>query len=109
MTGQTTTTQCSPGRRKARAGRPWRGRASGPARTGLRRAGATPGRVVRLGQVIQVRGEDVRGEMYLLSYAQTASGPQFSVSARARYQLGPPGPRRPGPRSCRPRPGPVRL
>ena len=110
MTGQTTTTQRSPGRRKARS-RP------AVARAGLsdRRApgsggpGATPGRVVRLGQVIQVRGEDVRGELYLLSYAQTVFGPQFSLFARARYQLGPPGPRRPRPRLCRPRPGPVRL
>ena len=59
--------------------------------------GATPGRVVRLGQVIPVRGEDVSGEVYLLSYAQRSSGPQFSLFARARLQAGPPGPRHPGP------------
>lgn len=98
MTGQTTTTQRSPGRRKARS-RPAVARAG--LRTGAHRAQegrrATPGRVVRLGQVIQVRGEDVRGELYLLSYAQTASGPQFSLFARACCQLGPPWPRRPGP------------
>ena len=78
------------------------GAAGGPAHApGSAAPGATPGRVVRLGQVIPVRGEDGRGELYLLSYAQTASGPQFSLFARARYQLGPPGP--PGPR----RPGRV--
>ena len=43
-----------------------------------------PGRVVRLGQVIPVRGEDADGEVYLLSYAQTASGPQLSLLAPAR-------------------------
>ena len=46
--------------------------------------GAAPGRVVRLGQVIPVPSEDVSGEVYLLSYAQTASGPQLSLFARAR-------------------------
>jgi hypothetical protein len=62
--------------------------------------GAAPARVVRLGQVIPVLGEDVSGEVYLLSYAQTASGPQLSLFARARPRSGrpgPPGPRRPGP------------
>jgi len=57
--------------------------------------GATPGRIVRVGQVIPVRGEDVSGEVYLLSYAQRSSGPQFSLFARARRHSGPPGPRHP--------------
>lgn len=43
---------------------------------------ATLGRVVPLGQLIQVRGEDLSGEVYLLSYAQVASGPQLSLLAR---------------------------
>jgi hypothetical protein len=47
-------------------------------------SGAEPARVVRLGQVIPVPSEDVSGEVYLLSYAQTASGPQLSLFARAR-------------------------
>ena len=46
--------------------------------------GAAPARVVRLGQVIPVPSEDVSGEVYLLSYAQTVSGPQLSLFARAR-------------------------
>jgi DNA-directed RNA polymerase specialized sigma24 family protein len=57
---------------------------------------ATPGRVVRLGQMIPVRGEDAGGEICLMSYAQTASGPQLSLLARVRYQSGPPGGHRPG-------------
>jgi hypothetical protein len=47
---------------------------------------AGPVRVVRLGQVIPVRGEDADGEVYLLSYAQTAAGPQLSVLAPARLR-----------------------
>jgi hypothetical protein len=39
--------------------------------------------------MIPVRGENGRGELYLLSYAQTASGPQLSVFAWARYPRGP--------------------
>jgi hypothetical protein len=50
--------------------------------------GATPGRVVRLGRLIPVRGADVSGEVYLLSYAQTASGPQFSLLMRTRSRSG---------------------
>jgi hypothetical protein len=55
--------------------------AAGPAHAAGR---AGRGRVVPLGQVVPVRTADGRGEMYLLSYAQTASGPQFSVFVRAR-------------------------
>src|SRR5580700_695799 len=54
--------------------------------------GAAPARVVRLGQVIPVPGEDVSGEVYLLSYAQTASGPQLSLFARDRLWSVRPGP-----------------
>jgi DNA-directed RNA polymerase specialized sigma24 family protein len=55
-------------------------------------AGAAPARVVRLGQVIPVPGEDASGEVYLLSYAQTASGPQLSLFARDRLWSVRPGP-----------------
>lgn len=54
-------------------------------------AGRTPA-PVPLGQVIAVGGADVCGEVYLLSYARTASGPQFSVFARTRHPSGPWGP-----------------
>ena len=50
--------------------------------------GARSGRVVRLGRLIPIRGVDVSGDVYLLSYAQTASGPQFSLLARTRSQPG---------------------
>ena len=50
--------------------------------------GARSGRVVRLGRLIPIRGADVSGDVYLLSYAQTASGPQFSLLARTRSQPG---------------------
>jgi hypothetical protein len=49
---------------------------------------AAPGRVVPLGRRLAVRGADVAVELYLLSYARTACGPQFSVFARARGQSG---------------------
>ncbi len=49
---------------------------------------AAPGRVVPLGQRLAVRGADVAVELYLLSYARTACGPQFSVFARIRDQSG---------------------
>ncbi len=45
---------------------------------------AAPGRVVPLGQVIAFRGADVTGELYLLSYARMAPGPQLSAFARTR-------------------------
>jgi len=57
---------------------------------------AGPGRIVRLGQRIMGGGADASGEIYLLSYARTASGPQFSVFARTRHWSGawePSGPR----------------
>ena len=57
---------------------------------------ASPGRVVPLGQRIAFHGGDVAGELYVLSYARVASGPQLSVFARARDQSGgwqPSGPR----------------
>jgi hypothetical protein len=47
--------------------------------------------VVRLGQVIPVRDQDTDGEVYLLSYAHTAAGPQLSVLAPARLRPAPPG------------------
>lgn len=57
---------------------------------------ASPGRVVPLGQRIAFHDADVAGELYVLSYARVASGPQLSVFARARGQAGgwqPSGPR----------------
>ena len=49
-----------------------------------------------LGQKVRVRGAGVHGEVYLVSYARVAPGPQFSVFARTRQ---PPGPWEPsGPR-----------
>jgi hypothetical protein len=69
---------------------PGTGAAAGPpGAPGLAGPGAGHGRVVRLGQAIPVRGADVTGEVYLLSYAQTASGPQFSLLARTRPRSGP--------------------
>jgi len=72
-----------------------RPRAAGPGSAGPGSAGpgsagpgAGSGRVVRLGRPIPVRGADVSGEVYLLSYAQTASGPQFSLLARTRSRSG---------------------
>jgi hypothetical protein len=51
---------------------------------------------VPLRQIVRVCDADVYGEVYLLSYARVASGPQFSVFARTRQ---PPGPWEPsGPR-----------
>jgi hypothetical protein len=49
---------------------------------------ASPGRVVPLGQLISFHGADVAGELYVLSYAPMASGPQLSVFARACDQSG---------------------
>jgi hypothetical protein len=62
-----------------------RPRAAGPGSAG---PGVRSDRVVRLGRLIPVRGADVSGEVYLLSYAQTASGPQFSLLARTRFRSG---------------------
>jgi hypothetical protein len=73
------------------------GAAAGPAHApGSAGPQATRGRIVRLGQVIPVRGQDADGEICLMSYAQTASGPQLSLLARVRYHSGPPGRHRPG-------------
>jgi hypothetical protein len=54
-------------------------------------APAAPGRVIPLGQVIPVRGDDVSGEMYLLSYAQSATVARLTVVTRARGEFVPPG------------------
>jgi len=44
---------------------------------------------VPLGQIVRVRGTDIQGEVYLLSYTRVGSGPQFSVFARTRQPSGP--------------------
>ena len=44
---------------------------------------------VPLRQIVRVCDADVDGEVYLLSYARVASGPQFSVFARIRQLPGP--------------------
>ncbi|HEV3288184.1 MAG TPA: hypothetical protein VG123_04250 [Streptosporangiaceae bacterium] len=62
---------------------------SPPVRPRPARPGARSGRVARLGQVIPVRGADMAGEVCLLSYARTASGPQFSLLARTSRVPGP--------------------
>ena len=74
----------------------WFPRRAVPARPGT---GAAAGRThppVPLGQVVEVRGADVRSEVCLLSYARVAGGPQFSVFARTPQPSGgwePSGPR----------------
>ena len=70
-------------------GRPGPGRRSWVRSSGPAGPGARSCRVVRLGQVIPVRGADVSGEVHLLSYARTASGPQFSLLARIGPHPGP--------------------
>ena len=50
-----------------------------------------PRRVIPLDQVIPVRGEDVSGEMYLLSCALTDACARFTVVVRARGEFVPPG------------------
>jgi len=62
--------------------------AGGPGPAGSR---AAPGWFIPLGQVIPVRGGEVSGEMYLLSYAQTAPGARLTVITRARGEFVPPG------------------
>jgi DNA-binding CsgD family transcriptional regulator len=66
-----------------------------PAVSGRAAAGASgtvaAGRVIPLGQVIPVRGDDVSGEMHLLSYAQTPRGARLTVVTRARGEFVPPG------------------
>ena len=73
---------------QAAAGSPTTAAAGGP---GPASPPAVPGRVIPLGQVIPVRGGDVSGEMYLLSYAQTALGARLTVITRARGEFVPPG------------------
>ena len=79
-------------------------RVSGPAAAaGRSAAGSGTGTAARrtcapvpLGQMVRVRGADVHGEVFLLSYARVASGPQLSVFARTRQSSGswePSGPR----------------
>jgi hypothetical protein len=48
----------------------------------------SPDRVVPVGMMIPVRDDDVRGELYLLAFSQTASGARFSMHARIRGELG---------------------
>ena len=72
-------------------------RVSGPAAAaGRSAAGSGTGTAARrtcapvpLGQMVRVRGAAVDGEVFLLSYARVASGPQFSVFARTRQPSGP--------------------
>jgi hypothetical protein len=63
-----------------------------PASSGSSAPGPVPGRLVRLGQVILVRGAPAGGEVYLLSYAQTEAGPQLSLFVRSTRQADPSGP-----------------
>jgi hypothetical protein len=70
-------------RRRPAGAAAWRARPPGPAGPQ-----AAPGRVVPLGQRIAFRGADFTGELYLLSYARVASGPQLSVFAHKRRRSG---------------------
>ena len=69
-----------------------RNRPAMPVSSGSAAPGPVPGRLVRLGQVIPVRGETGGGEVYLLSYAQTGPGHQLSLFVRSTRQDGPSGP-----------------
>ena len=62
---------------------------SAAARSGTGTAARRTYAPVPLGQIVRVRGADVQGEVYLLSYTRVASGPQFSVFARTRQPSGP--------------------
>jgi DNA-binding CsgD family transcriptional regulator len=82
--------------RLVRMGLPRRFPAGTPA-TGPPPGSAAPRRIVPLGQVITTVDDltDVTTELYLLSYAETALGPQLSVFARTRrppYRWAPTGP-----------------
>jgi hypothetical protein len=83
FTQPTARTQPAAGARPSTAGGP----AAAGSGTGM--ASGWKHAPVPLGQMIAVRGSDVRGEVYLLSYARPASGPQFSVFARTRRPSGP--------------------
>ena len=61
---------------------------SAAARSGTGTAARRTYAPVPLGQIVQVRGAGVQGEVYLLSYTRVASGPQFSVFARTRQPSG---------------------
>jgi hypothetical protein len=50
-------------------------------------ANPSPDRVVPVGMMIPIRDDDVRGELYLLAFSQTASGARFSMHARMRSEL----------------------
>jgi hypothetical protein len=69
-----------------------RSRPATPAGSGPPAPGPVAGRLVRLGQVIPVRGETGGGEVYLLSYARTGPGHQLSLLVRSTRQDGPSGP-----------------
>ena len=77
----------------AASGRPAAGSSTKAAAGGPGQASPPPppGRVIPLGQMIPVRGGDVSGKMYLLSYAQTAPGARLTVITRARGEFVPPG------------------
>jgi sigma-70-like protein len=62
-----------------------------PGGTGPAAAPGPPGPVVLLDQVIGVRGDDVRGQVYLLSYARTAPQARLTVITRAQGEFVPPG------------------
>jgi hypothetical protein len=87
----------APGRRSVAAGA-WRRsaavrfRPAMPVSSRSPASGPIPGRLIRLGQVIPLRGEPGGGEVYLLSYAQTEPGPQLSLFVRSTRQVGPSGP-----------------
>ena len=97
MTGQTRQRSAVPAAGKPAAGQPWRGPASGPARTGLRRAGGDtrPGRSARAGDPgprrgcprravpVVVRADGVRPAI------QPVRGPATSSGRRGRAALGP--------------------
>jgi hypothetical protein len=73
--------------RRAAAGSFTTAAASAPESAGPR---TTPHRVIPVDQVIPVRGEDVSGEMHLLSYAHTASCARLTIITRARGEFVPP-------------------
>jgi hypothetical protein len=89
--------QADPPGRRSVAAVAWR-RAAGryrpaiPAGSRSPASGPVPGRLVRLGQVIPLRGEDAGREVYLLSYARVEAGPQLSLFVRPSRQAGPSGP-----------------
>jgi hypothetical protein len=73
-----------PGVRRAAPFQPIRDAAAAPAPAGL-----GPWRVVPAGQVIRIRGDDIRGDLGLLAYLQTAHGGRFTTAG---WMHGPPAP-----------------